>query len=319
MDTHGCWFLTGERIGQAPFAWHLTLLDAISSHGLVFRITLKLTPPPDVRNRPHAFRILEDLQRDGHLPWASDFQTRNGWWKCLLDLDNFREFIRPYLPDSIQMEKPEECNAPTEDDLMNLTGRALVPAAVSYGSVSSSDNPPANKDYLEFHMMLTDQHIENSSVLLQHDIADGVREIRAEHASAKKRVFVMMRFSNSDWHSRIYAAIRKALAAHDMAALRADERAYDEGLLQNVRVYLQACDFGIAVFEQTEKEFSPNVALEVGYLMALGKKVCLLKDSRLRPLQDDLAGRLYEEFDGSSAEQAVPRALESWLKRNRLI
>ena len=100
MDYHGCWFLTGEREGDAPIDWRLNLLDATSSHGVVFRITVKLSPPPDVRNRPHAFRILDDLRRDGHLPWASEFQTQDGWWKCLLDLDDLREFIRPLLSSS---------------------------------------------------------------------------------------------------------------------------------------------------------------------------------------------------------------------------
>ena len=57
-----------------------------------------------------------------------------------------------------------------------------------------------------------------------------------------------------------------------------------------------------------------NVALEVGYMFALGRPVCLLKDRTLKALPTDLVGKLYREFDCYSADQTIPDQLTKWLR-----
>ena len=83
-------------------------------------------------------------------------------------------------------------------------------------------------------------------------------------------------------------------------------------MLWNILTYIYGCRFGIAVFERIEDEaFNPNVALEVGYMMGLGKPVCYLKERTLRTLHTDLVGQLYSEFDVENCEgNRVPHAAE---------
>jgi len=79
------------------------------------------------------------------------------------------------------------------------------------------------------------------------------------------------------------------------------------------RIY--GCSFGIAVFEGIEQDdFNPNVAFEVGYMTALGKQVCLLKDKNLRGLHTDLIGKIYKTFDPLDAITTIPPELTKWMQ-----
>jgi nucleoside 2-deoxyribosyltransferase len=129
----------------------------------------------------------------------------------------------------------------------------------------------------------------------------------------------MMRFGEGRRHQAIADAIRISLAAHDIAALRADDKAYAEYLMANVRTYMHGCGLGIAVFERIESEtHNPNVALEVGYMLALGKPVCLLKDKTLKQLPTDMVGSLYSEFDLDTVTPSIQSALDRWLRQRGL-
>jgi nucleoside 2-deoxyribosyltransferase len=84
----------------------------------------------------------------------------------------------------------------------------------------------------------------------------------------------------------------------------------------NVRTYMHGCDFGVAVFERIEHENgTPNVAFEVGYLGALIKPVCILKDRTLQTLPTDLLGSLYYEFDVENLKKSIKTALRQWVAR----
>ncbi len=146
-----------------------------------------------------------------------------------------------------------------------------------------------------------------------------IGEFQKDHPDPRKSAFIMMRFGDSRRHHAIAAAIRQSLAGHGIAALRADDRAYAEYLMANVRTYMHGCGFGVAVFERIESEsHNPNVALEVGYMLALGKRVCLLKDNTLKQLPTDMVGSLYSEFDLDDVEASIDRALNGWLRQRGL-
>ena len=124
---------------------------------------------------------------------------------------------------------------------------------------------------------------------------------------------MMMSFARTDAHARIRAELVKALKAHGIHGLRADEKDYTPDLLPNVRVYMHGCDFGVAIFERIESDDpNPNIALEVGYMMALGKHVLLLKS-----LPTDIVGRLYSSFD-QLHPSSISTAVQDWLTRKGL-
>jgi hypothetical protein len=145
-------------------------------------------------------------------------------------------------------------------------------------------------------------------------ILDSLERFREEHPDPMKAAFIMMKFGSTDAHNEIVKGITKALEPLGIAALRADGKEYNEDLFPNVLTYVYGCGFGIAVFERLESDdFNPNVSLEVGYMMALNKPVCLLKDRTLKNLHTDLVGKLYKPFDPQDSAKSIPGEIRKWL------
>jgi protein-tyrosine-phosphatase len=125
----------------------------------------------------------------------------------------------------------------------------------------------------------------------------------------------MMRFCDTEPQREILSAIKEVLVSYGMNCLRADERTYAPSLWENVKSYMDACRFGIAVFEQIgQDDFNPNVSLELGYMLAQKKEVLLLKETRLRTMPTDVAGHLYKTFDSSNLEGSVRVRILEWLQ-----
>lgn len=134
-------------------------------------------------------------------------------------------------------------------------------------------------------------------------------------------IFVIMPFINT--LDSLYEEIKKTLEKHHITVVRADKKEFTDDLWGNVSTYLNCCHAAIAVFnkfDDGEKDiYNPNVALETGYMMALGRKVCLLKDKRLKKLPTDIISKLYKIYDFEDIGNTVPEQIESWLKDNNLI
>jgi nucleoside 2-deoxyribosyltransferase len=129
--------------------------------------------------------------------------------------------------------------------------------------------------------------------------------------------FIIMRFGTTSEHIKIVEALKKVSEQTGVLLLRADGRPpYHANLLENVQVYLHACSFGIAIFEDAEsKGYNPNVAYETGYLAALGKPVLPLKSSSIETLPTDLKGLLYELYDPESddALDLASHSVSEWI------
>jgi hypothetical protein len=145
------------------------------------------------------------------------------------------------------------------------------------------------------------------------EIRDSLSKFRQQFAAPERVAFVIMRFDDTRLHHEIFEAIQKSLVDVGFTAVRADGRAFHDNLFENVLTYNHGCRFGVAVYDRlSTEEFNPNVALEVGYMMALRKPVCLLKDKTLRALNTDLMGRIYRAFDPQSPGETIPSQLKSW-------
>jgi protein-tyrosine-phosphatase len=131
---------------------------------------------------------------------------------------------------------------------------------------------------------------------------------------AKRNVFLMIRFRDSPDHDAITETIRRTLDDYGLTLLRADWNVHHAQLFENVRLNMDASEYGVAVFEQIGGEpISPNVALELGYMLAKEKRCLLLRDTRAPMLPADLAGHLCREFDGEHVEETVSDAVRAWL------
>ena len=154
----------------------------------------------------------------------------------------------------------------------------------------------------------------SSEAVSMPEIASGLEKFRADYPIGIKTAFIIMQFGNTKPHKAIVACIKDTLKNHSITALRADDKEYMDDLFPNIKTYMHACDFGVAVYDRiTEDDFNPNVSLEVGYMLGMGKNVLLLKDNTLKSLQTDLTGKLYKPFDTTDIHRTMPQHIEKWL------
>jgi hypothetical protein len=148
------------------------------------------------------------------------------------------------------------------------------------------------------------------------DIRGSLAAFNADHSG--QTAFIMMKFIESPTHDQILLTIKRVLSSQGITALRADDRVYHPDLFTNVRTYMHGCTFGVAIFEAiTGNDFNPNVSLEVGYMLALEKPICFLKDKKLPELHSDLTPKLYKAFDTYAVEPSLSQALLKWLEERK--
>ena len=128
------------------------------------------------------------------------------------------------------------------------------------------------------------------------------------------KVFLMVRFRDTSSHEEIAQAISTTLEEYGLQLTRADWRQFHDELWANVCHYMDTATYGIAVFEEIGGlSTSPNVSLELGYMLAKGKRCLLLKERNVNMLQADLAGHLCREFDGERIKETVSVEVQAWL------
>lgn len=136
-----------------------------------------------------------------------------------------------------------------------------------------------------------------------------------DHPMPRCNAFLMTRFRSGGAHEQVEAALRNTLGRYGLKLLRADGKSYADSIWANVQAYMDACSLGVAVFEQiADHDFNPNISIELGYMLAQGKRVLLLKEKNLPRLPTDLVGHLYREFDVNDVDVTIEAAAGAWLR-----
>lgn len=283
--------------------WHFSPTQTSSREPLTKGIRLYFAC---LKNRPvtekEAAEHLIDRLSASPLPWLVPGRK---FWR--LDLDRLAEHISK----DKQSERPSW-----------LRGTVLIKPIFEPGAVTDVHKPNGAiwRGFTCFDV--TEQVVRNPlrSTQLPIEIQDSIESFFSDHPANTPSAFIMMRFSVTPAHKKITQAIRKALKPFGIRALRADEKEYHHDLFSNVLTYIHGCSFGIAVFERIDgDEFNPNVSLEVGYMLAIDKPVCFLKDRTLQTLPSDLIGKLYRSFDPQSPSKSIPPELRKWCEDRGLI
>lgn len=137
----------------------------------------------------------------------------------------------------------------------------------------------------------------------------------AAQSDIERNVFLMIRFREAPEYEAIAAALSDVLAQYSLNLIRADWKQHNDELWSNVRYCMDNAAYGIAVFEYIgEQTLSPNVSLELGYMLAKGKRCLLLKEKGVPELQADLVGHLCREFDAERIAESVGTEVRSWLR-----
>lgn len=151
-------------------------------------------------------------------------------------------------------------------------------------------------------------------------IRNSLQDFIHRYPSQSQTAFLMMRFIDRPVYTDIHHAVVMAFNKRGIAVTRADDTSFHADLWPNIQTYLHGCGIGVAVFDRIEtEEHNPNVSLEVGYMMAQDKPLCILKERTLRTVPTDILSRVYEQFDIHDAMSSIDRAVARWLERNRLV
>lgn len=147
--------------------------------------------------------------------------------------------------------------------------------------------------------------------------ANGDELLLALQKTTNQNAFVMMRYRPIQHFSEIETCIRNTLKEFDLIARLAKDGALVHGLWGNLEIYMKYSRFGIAVFEDIdERDFNPNIPLELGYMLALGKRCLILKERRMPLLPTDILGLIYRPFDVLNLRSTLRQELRDWCGRD---
>ena len=159
-----------------------------------------------------------------------------------------------------------------------------------------------------------------NSISIPKELNNSLNRFKKDFNQSSKCGFLMMKFEDTPIQKKLVQVIKDHFKNQNVFIMRADEKWYDDDLLNNIKTYMHGCQFGIALFDRIKSNyFNPNVSLEIGYMTALNKPVLLLKDSTLDSLQTDLVGKLYHEFDFQNPEETLPIVLNKWINDKEIL
>ena len=285
------WIINGYVLGHGDINWQHGEVNWDNEEGL--KIILTISDFMGQYNRSQTIKKVErSLKND--IPWITT--GRKEW---VFDLDKLKEAF----PDLSVIEWFKG-KVYIEPEFESKKGRIKT----FYESI------------LSFY--ITPEDLRGCDILIEPpiEINESLERFKRDYPDPTKVAFIMMQFGKTDAHEEIVKAIRNVLSSHGIEGVRADDREYHDDLFPNVTTYMYGCGVGIAVFERIEEdEFNPNVSLEVGYMFALKKPVCLLKDKTLKTLHADLVGKLYKSFDPQDPANSIPIELSKWLNDKQII
>jgi hypothetical protein len=97
--------------------------------------------------------------------------------------------------------------------------------------------------------------------------------------------FLRMSFNLDKELEDSYAIIKEKFSEYDLVCNRADWTTVSDDVWENIGIHMPVADFGLAIYEKVDQaDYNPNVSIEVGYMIALGTPVCLLKEKSLPKL-----------------------------------
>ena len=137
----------------------------------------------------------------------------------------------------------------------------------------------------------------------------------------EKSVFIMTKFpeANGDPDQKLKGLIDVVcigLTQRGFLPRLASGAQFHDWLWDEVEIHLLGCATGIAIVEDRYRpELNPNVAMEWGWMRAMGKRVLFLREKKFAHGRADLGGLRAWEFDWESPGDGVATALTEWFGR----
>jgi hypothetical protein len=87
-------------------------------------------------------------------------------------------------------------------------------------------------------------------------------------------------------------------------------------LWDNVELHLLACGLGVAIVEDRyRKELNPNVAMEWGWMRAMGKPVLYLMEQTFSSPRADIDGFVNHQFHWDHPNDSITQHVGDWLSK----
>ena len=159
---------------------------------------------------------------------------------------------------------------------------------------------------------------EAGELLAQGSLSSVLMERFWEDIPYENSVFVMLGHGGDPAQQReIKETIKCFLPSYGLNARFPKDKSYSKDNLVNTRIYMQGSKYGIAVFESLGVlDSNSKVAFQLGYMLALGKRCLVLKDSGLVKRPGDLCQALYKEFDRNLIEDTIITRIKKWVKKD---
>ncbi len=137
--------------------------------------------------------------------------------------------------------------------------------------------------------------------------------------SYDRSVFVMTKFPTgslaADQQLRdVVNCVANGLADRGFDPRIADKAQYHNWLWDEVELFLLGCSRGVAIVEdKCLPELNSNVAMEWGWMRAMGKPVWFLKEQSFTHGRADILGHMERTFDWNTPATGIDAALTDWI------
>jgi hypothetical protein len=137
-----------------------------------------------------------------------------------------------------------------------------------------------------------------------------------------RNVFGMTRFPDSSGNDPVeqaLLAIKEALEGAGFNFHLASDRAMSDDLWTNVAAHMWASRYGVAIFEDRRgRGLNYNLTIEVGGMIATGRRCLLLKDMSIDTMPTDLVGMIYKAVDLADPA-TVTASVKDWVNNDLAI
>lgn len=139
-------------------------------------------------------------------------------------------------------------------------------------------------------------------------------------------VFVMTKFPDTDAEEeknqqlkQVIGAVSDGISAAGFTPRIADgPNAFHPNLWDNVELHLLGCARGVAIVEDRYRsELNPNVAMEWGWMRAMGKPVLYLVEEDFQHFRADTEGLISKPFTWAQPRDMVCDVVQTWLEAER--
>ena len=111
-------------------------------------------------------------------------------------------------------------------------------------------------------------------------------------------------------------AVADGIRKRNYKARIASDAIHHRWLWDNVELYLLGCSRGVAIVEDKYlPELNPNVAIEWGWMAAMGRNVLFLREKSFRHERADWTGLINDPFDWDDPVPGVEKALDKFLPK----